>query len=573
VTGAASLLLAIDVGTGSARAGLLRTDGGIVALAAKEHATQVPRHGLSEQDPEAWWQGTVESVGRVLRESGADPAAICGIGVCGQMHGPVPIDAEGRTLLDAVQLWDDKRAEDLAQAFNAAADEPQLRQRTANPPAASWTGFKIAWIARNQPEVYARARAFLVPKDYINFRLTGAIATDHSEASGSYLLDCRSLAYDGEIAGRLGVDIEKLPPSGPAHRVVGAVTPSAAAATGLRPGTPVVAGCGDFIAALLGTGVVGSGVGADMTGTSNLVSMQVERPLIHPAIMNLHAAVPGWIAFTIIDSGGGALRWARSIFAHPDEDYAAIDALAAATPPGAEGLLFLPHLTGERLGGGANARAQFFGVTARHRRGHFLRAVMEGVALASRRNLAQMHGAGAGFDRIIVAGGGARSALWMQIKADAYGLPVMAPQSPEGGLIGGAMLAGLGAGLFSSADEAVSRMVRLGPSVAPRPAVAETYARAAEIFEKLDQNARTHYDAWEGSVSWIQQPRPGRAGLQASQWRRRRHRYVAAARQGGPGGPPSPAPASRPCFYAAGLMPCSRAMRAAWVRLAAPSLR
>jgi xylulokinase len=489
------LLLAIDVGTGSARAALVRPDGSLAALAAQEHATNVPRHGWSEQDPEDWWRGTVVSVKRVLRGSGADPAAIAGIGVCGQMHGPVPIGADGSTLLDAVQLWDDKRAEDLAQAFAAAEDEPVLRQRTANPPAASWTGFKIAWIARHQPEVYARARTFLVPKDYINFRLTGAIATDHSEASGSYLLDCRSLRYDSAIAARLGVDVARLPPSGPAQRIVGTVTPAAAAATGLRAGTAVVAGCGDFIAALLGTGVVGAGAGADMTGTSNLISMQVDRPLNDPAIMNLHAAIAGWIAFTIIDSGGGALRWARTIFAHPAEDYAAIDALAAATPPGAEGLIFLPHLTGERLGSGANARAQFFGVTARHGRGHFLRAVMEGVALASRRNLGLMRAAGAGFDRIIVAGGGARSALWMQIKADAYGLPVASPHSPEGGLIGAAMLAALGTGVFSTVEEAVTGMVRLNAPVLPRPDVSEVYARTAAVFEALGQEARAHYDA------------------------------------------------------------------------------
>ncbi|HET6518263.1 MAG TPA: FGGY family carbohydrate kinase, partial [Geminicoccaceae bacterium] len=469
------LLLAIDVGTGSVRAALLDARGAIVALAAREHDQHVPRFGWSEQSPADWWRGVVETVRAVLRAPEADPRRIAGVAACGQMHAPVPVDAAGGVLLERVQLWNDKRPAELCARFEREHDARALLPRTANPPAPSWTAFKVAWMRDHQPEVYGRAAFFLTPKDFVNFRLTGVAATDYSEASGSYLLDARELRYDAAIADLVGVDVARFPPVHPADAVIGTVTPAAAAEKGLPAGLPVVAGGGDFLVALLGSGVVEPGVGSDVTGTSTLISVWDARPVADARVMNLHAAGDGWVPFTILDAGGDSLRWARRVFGEPGTSFDAINRLAEAAPPGCEGLLFLPYLNGERVGGRPDARAQFFGVTARHGKGHFYRAVMGGVALASKRNLDLMAAAGAPIGRVVATGGGARGSLWLRIKASVYGVPITAPENTESGLLGCAALAGAGVGLFADPRDAARRLVRLAPPVEPDPALAERY--------------------------------------------------------------------------------------------------
>ncbi|MFQ5972811.1 MAG: FGGY-family carbohydrate kinase [Alphaproteobacteria bacterium] len=487
-------LLAIDVGTGSGRVALVNMEGGLECIAARGYPTRTPRPGWSEQRPADWWDAVRAGTHQVLHDTGVAPEAIAGLAVCGQMHGPVPIGRDDESLLEHVQLWNDKRAEAICESFRLGEDEDALRPRTGNPVAPSWVGFKVAWIARHQPDIYERARAFLVPKDYLNLRLTGVAATDYSEASGSYVLDCESRRYDPDLAARLGVEADKFASPRSSTYVIGTVTTAAAEATGLAAGTPVVAGGGDFLVSLLGAGAARPGTGADVTGTSNLVSVFAPRPIIDGRIQNLHAAdVRGWVPFGLIDAGGGALRWARRTFG-PELDYAAIDEAASAAGPGAEGLLFLPYLTGERLGGASNSRAQLFGLTERHDLGHVWRAVLEGVALASRRNVEVMRGAGAAFDRIIATGGGANSALWLRIKAAAYRLPVATPREVESGLIGCAILAGCGAGLFDDTASAVEGMVSIGEPVHPDAQWAARYDELAAVFDRLREQAAEHFD-------------------------------------------------------------------------------
>jgi len=485
MAGEPACLLAVDVGTGSVRAAVVREDGHVISLAQKEHATHNPQPGWVEQDPAVWWAGTRDTIRDVLQKAGIEPKRIASVCVCGQMHGPVPLDSDGNVLLDRVQLWNDKRGEPICQRLRETGVEADLLSKTANPIAASWTALKVAWIREHQPEVYSRTRVFLVPKDFINFRLTGQVATDYSEASGGFLLDRESLSYSADVARELGLDIDKFAPPHPSETVIGNVTETAAAETGLAKGTPVVAGGGDFPVSLLGSGITRPGIGSDLTGTSTLISVYTEKPLLGPRVMNLHAAGRGWIAFTLLDAGGDSMRWARRTVAPGDAPFDTVNALAAGIDPGAEGLIFLPYLTGERIGGRADSRAQFAGITAGHEPAHFYRAVMEGVALASNRNIHFMRNLGSGFDEIAATGGGAKGRLWLDIKAAVYNLPIRVPANVESGVLGCAILAGCGVGLFDSPEEASAQLVSMADTIEPDPEWVEAYRRVEAVFSRL----------------------------------------------------------------------------------------
>jgi xylulokinase len=362
------LVLAIDVGTGSVRAALLDLRGRTVAFRAREHDQIVPGFGRAEQRPADWWAGAVASIRDVLDAVEGGAQRVLAIAACGQMHGTVLIDAGGELALDSVQLWNDKRPTAEVSAFAAANDVDALWPLTANPPSVAWPGFKLQWIARHQPEALARAATLLMPKDYINFRLTRRRAMDESDASCTYLFDARANAWSPLLAGKLGIDLELLPPVHHASELIGAVTPAAAAETGLLSGTPVAAGTSDFAATLLGSGVSSEHRGSDITGTSTLIAAYTPHPLKDPIVTNMCSADGAWAAFTILDAGGDAMRWARRALHRNEVSYEAIAAMAAAAPAGADRLLFLPYLNGERLGGAANARGEFFGLTKRPQR-------------------------------------------------------------------------------------------------------------------------------------------------------------------------------------------------------------
>jgi xylulokinase len=491
------LLLAIDVGTGSVRAALCDTEGGILAFAAREHDQIVPRYGWSEQRPAAWWEGVAASVREVLTRIGEAPARIRALAVCGQQLGTVLIDEGGEPVLDRVPLWNDKRAAAQVRAFAQTHDPEEAIGVTANPPAANWSAFKLAWLSENRPQEWARAATLLMPKDYINFRLTGERAIDPAGASLTFLLDADSLAWSDRVVAWLGLRRDMLPPLVDPTAVLGAVTEAAARETGLRAGTPVVCGTGDFPATLLGSGVCRPGMGSDTTGTSTILTALAETPIRHPEISNLRTAEGHWGACIFLDSGGDAMRWARRAFHEGAYDYARIAALAESAPPGAGGLFFLPFLSGERLGASTNARAQFFGLNLGHETRHLHRAILEGVGLAALRHLRIIEAAGGRLERIVASGGGAKSELWMRIKASVFGVPYMVPENPECGVVGSAILAGTGIGLYGSVEDGVARLVRYAGEIAPDPEWAAVYRRMIPIFEKLYACSRPYSDLLE----------------------------------------------------------------------------
>ncbi|MBV9488485.1 MAG: pentose kinase, partial [Verrucomicrobia bacterium] len=357
--------------------------------------------------------------------------------------------------------------------------------------------FKLAWIKQHQPEAYDAARTLLIPKDYFNFKLTGERRTDFCEASCSYLFDIQHRAWSPTILGLLGLDAAKLPPVSPPLELLGVVTERAAQVTGLQAGTPVAVSAGDFPMALLGSGVTHPGMACDLTGTSTLIALLAERPMFDPLISNVQAVLGGWAAFTQLDAGGDAMRWARRAFHGQASSYDRIVSLAESAPAGAEGLLFLPYLNGERLGRKTNSRAQFFGLTSLHGAAHLHRAVMEGVAFASRRNLALMKSRGGRIERMVAAAGGAKSRLWLGIKASVYGCPILTPSEPECGVLGCAMLAGVAVGLFSNLDAAISQLVRYDREIMPNLAWSERYAKMQRLFDALYESSEPFWDRFE----------------------------------------------------------------------------
>jgi xylulokinase len=492
------LLLAFDIGTGSVRAALVAETGKILAFAAKELDQVIPQFSWSQQSPRIWWEGLVFSIRSVLDRVAHGADRIAGIAGCGQMHGTVLVDGAGELVLEEVPLWNDKRTRELVDRFSAERDTEALLPIVANPPTVAWPAFKLAWIKQNEPKAYNAALTVLMPKDYINFKLTGERRIDLCEASCSYMFDIQSRNWSEKILGLLGLDPTKLPPVSPATELLGVVTKEAAQITGLRAGTPVAVGAGDFPVALLGSGVTSPGMGCDITGTSTVITLLADRPAADPIISNVRAITGGWAAFTILDASGDAMRWARRAFHHQEAySYDQIVSLAEGVSAGSDRLLFLPYLNGERLAQKSNSRAQFFGLTSRHSAAHLYRAVMEGVAFAAKRNIDLMKSRGYLLDRMVSAAGGAKTRLWLEIKASIYDCPILVPGESECGVLGCAMLAGLAVGLFSDLKSVGSELVRYQGEIAPNRAWSERYRKMQSLFDDLYQSSEKFWDRLE----------------------------------------------------------------------------
>lgn len=481
-------ILAIDVGTQSVRAAVVSAAGDIRGIAQCKHEVDTPHPNWAQQRPDQWWDEACRAIRQVLDETATAPRSVAAVAACGQMHGPVGVDDRGRVTTASVQLWCDKRCQEQCERLRREADETRLASLAANPVNPAWTGLKVRWHRDHEPAVYDRTRWFLVPKDFINFRLTGVAAADPSEASGSFLWDCRTDAYSEDLAAAVGVDLGRFAPVHPSHEVVGTVTPEAAGQTGLAAGTPVVAGGGDFPVSMLGFGIVGEGTTADVTGTSTLLASNSARPLIHPAVQNLRHVVDGWIPFTILDCGGLSMKWCRDLAASlrgEDVSFEAVIEMAARAPAGSDGLLFYPYMLGERRRENTAARGGFAGLALGHGGPHLVRAVMEGVALAVGRDLGIFRSLGVGVDRVYCVGGGARNELWNQIKADVLGVPLTLSDEPEAGLKGAALLGAAGVGLVDDPAAAARQRRTPGKTVRPRPETREAYADALRQFVRL----------------------------------------------------------------------------------------
>jgi sugar (pentulose or hexulose) kinase len=481
-------ILALDIGTQSARAAIASPAGEIAGVEQVRHEVDSPQPGWAQQRPDAWWDETSQAIRSVLSSTGTPATQIAVVATCGQMHGPVGVDETGRVTTPWVQLWCDKRCQAQCERLRTSKDEAALATLSGNPINPAWIALKVRWYKEHTPEAYERSRWFLVPKDFINYRLTGVAATDPSEASGSFLWDCRADKYSEELARQVDVDLQRFAPVWASHEVIGSVTRGAAAETGLAEGTPVVAGGGDFPTSMLGFGIVGEGVGADVTGTSTLLALHTAQPLIHPAVQNLRHVVEGWIPFTILDCGGLSMKWCRDFVSSArgeEVSFEELISMADTLAGGTEGLYFYPYMLGERRRENTAARGALLGITLNHTAAHLVRAVMEGVALAMGRDVRLLRQLGVEVDRIRCVGGGARNTLWSQIKADVIQLPLELSDEPEAGLKGATLLGAAGVGLAEDLERAAHER-QIGTTVRPQSGWAD-WSR-----ESLDEYCRIY---------------------------------------------------------------------------------
>lgn len=489
-----SYLLGIDLGTSGVKTVLFDPHGTAVASSTSEYPLYQPRNGWAEQDPHDWWRAVQETIREVLEKSGVGPEAVKSVGIAGQMHGLVMLDAQGHVQRNAI-LWCDGRTQAECEEITYAVGADKLLSITANPALPGFTAGKILWVRKHQPEVYEKCRHILLPKDYIRYKLTGEFATEVSDASGMNLLDVPGRCWSHEILSALDIDPTLLGRMYESCEVTGAVTSVAAEATGLAPGTMVVGGAGDNAAAAIGTGVVSAGKAFTTLGTSGVIFAHADAVTIDPEgrVHTFCSAVPGaWTVMSCTLAAGLSLQWFRNQFCAAERETAAAMGIdpyqlmtteAEQSPVGANRLFYLPYLMGERSPLlDADARGAFIGLSGIHTKGDLIRAVMEGVAYSQRQCLDVFRRMGINVSDMATCGGGGRSPFWRQILADLYGCPVKTVASPEGPALGAAILAGVGAGIYSSVAQGCDVAVRTGPTQQPIPANSAAYEPYYQLY-------------------------------------------------------------------------------------------
>ncbi len=485
--------LGVDASTTATKALLMDGGGSVVAVGRSDYGFETPRPLWSEQAPHLWWEATVDAISSALRTAGIDGGAVGAVGLTGQMHGLVLLDEAGEVLRPSI-LWNDQRTQAECDEIRDRIGRRRLINTTGNDALTGFTAPKILWVRNNEPDVFDRVAHILLPKDYVRYRLTGGIAVDRAGASGTLLFDLAKRNWSPEVIEALDIPASVLPPTHEGPEVTGVVTGKAASATGLRRGTPVVAGGGDQAANGVGVGAITPGVVAMSLGTSGVVFTATDRPVIEPE-GRLHAfchAIPDtWHLMGVMLSAAGSFRWFKDALA-PDRDFSALEAAASVVDPTSNGLVFLPYLSGERTPHpDPTARGAFVGLTVRHDLGHLARAVMEGVAFGLRDSVELMAN-DIDLGEVRVSGGGAASELWLRIISDVLDRPVRVVGTAESAAHGAAILAATGVGAFSSVREACESSVEIGEVIEPS-GHAEVYQEAYGVYRDLYPDLRRSF--------------------------------------------------------------------------------
>lgn len=481
-------VIGIDVGTSGVRGLLSDREARVQSTAARQYGMSTPQAGWAEQDPADWWNASVEVISELCGKF--DPSQIKGVGLTGQMHSSVFLDREYRVIRPAL-LWCDQRTDAEVSEINSRVGFEKLVELTSNRALTGFTAPKLLWLRNHEPENYERMRSLLLAKDYIRFRLTRQLATDVSDASGMLLFDVKNRQWSDELLTALDMDKSVLPSCHEGTEVTGTVSAEASELTGLREGTPVVAGGGDQAAGAVGNGIVREGPVLVTIGTSGVVFASSDKPVNDPEA-RLHSfchASPGlWHTMGVTLSAGGSLQWLRNTLRQlkPELDYKKLEHEAARAPPGADGLLFLPYLTGERTPVfDPYARGVFAGLSLNHGVGHLARAVMEGVAYTLNDSARLMTESGTRLDEIYLSGGGARSDLWSGIVANVLGLPIKRLSVDEGPAFGAAILALVGVKEFSTTGEAAKASLSIRDEIGPDPEAIKVYRNSYQRFKGL----------------------------------------------------------------------------------------
>jgi len=491
--------LGIDIGTGGSRALLVDETGRIAAARTAVHEDMtMPRPLWAEQRPENWWDACQEAIRGVLADAGVSGSAVRGVSLSGQMHGLVILDADLAVIRPSL-IWCDQRSQPQVDAINAKVGKERVLDCIANPVLTGFTLPKLLWVRDNEPAHYERVRHLLLPKDYIRFQLTGELASEVSDASGTALFDVVNRRWSLELAEALGIDRSILPKVYESEEVTGVISAVAAKATGLVAGTPVIGGGGDQAASAVGNGIVAPGLVSDTIGTSGVVFAHMDSVAYDPAgrVHTFCHAVRGkWHVMGVTQGAGLSLQWFRNQLA-AGASYDDLTAEAAGSDRGARGLFWLPYLMGERTPHlDSSCRAAWVGLTAAHTRADMTRAVLEGVCYSQKDCLDIIAGLGCGVESVRLSGGGAKSALWKQLFADIFAKPVAVLESQEGSAYGAALLAMTGTGAFASVTEACQATIREVETIQPGPD-SPFHQRAHCVYQ-------TMYPALRGSFQAIE---------------------------------------------------------------------
>jgi xylulokinase len=484
-----SCLLGIDLGTSSVKVVAFGVEGALKGIGFAEYPILTPRLGYAEQDPEQWWRATVTAVREALDKAGHPE--ILGIGFSGQMHGLVLLD-QGKRLLRPAIIWADQRSADLLPEIEERVARSLFAQRCGTAPTAGFAIASLYWLQKFETQTLERAATLMLPKDFLRFKLTGELGTDESDAASSGLFDVGQRVWADEVIERLALPRSLFPKVHASADVVGPLSQSAAAELGLRPGIPVAAGCADQPAQAVGNGLLDPPLGSVTIGTGGQVFVPLTRPLIDPALRLhtfCHAPPTRWYLLGAMLSAGMALRWLRSVLGRERASYAELVQLAAEVPPGSEGLFFLPYLVGERSPlMDPQAKAGFVGLALRHGPGHFVRALLEGVAFALRQIVDTMVGCGADLTRLVASGNGLANPVWRQIVADILNRPLClgtGEQAAERAGVGAAMIAGIASGVLNGYQDTQKLAPNFNVLTEPNPEIIAIYAAHYRSFLEI----------------------------------------------------------------------------------------
>ena len=480
--------LGLDVGTGGSRAILVDAAGRLChSFTAPHEDMRMLKPLWAEQDPDDWWRASQLAIQGILRESGVAGNTVRGIGLTGQMHGLVLLDAANAVIRPAL-IWCDQRSQRQVDFINSKLGPEAVLRYTANPVLTGFTLPKLLWVRDHEAEHFSAVRKMLLPKDYLRFKLTGEFATDVSDASGTSLFDVVNRRWSTEMTAGLGLNASILPKALESAEISGKVTLTAASATGLLPGTPVVAGAGDQAASAIGNGIVAAGTVSCTIGTSGVVFAYLEKPAYDPAgrVHTFCHAVPNaWHVMGVTQGAGLSLQWFRNSLA-AGVPYDELTAEAALAPAGAQGLFWLPYLMGERTPHlDANARGAWIGLTAKHRRFDLVRAILEGVCYSQKDGLEIVNALGAKPQSVRLSGGGGKSPFWHQLFADIFDQRVATLETQEGSAYGAALLALAGTGEYGSALEICRQAVKEVEIKEPDAAAAAFYRQRYAIYQSL----------------------------------------------------------------------------------------
>lgn len=486
-------IIGMDIGTQSTKVHLYDEKLELVATAVREQFVDTPKPMWMTQKASGWWTRLVESVKEVMATVNITGEDVAAFGCCAHMHGAVPVKMDGTVVQDDIQLYSDKRGGYLADQISEQMTD-ELFNISANMPIPSWHGIKIKWLKENEPTVYEQADKFLTPKDFINFKLTGRACIDYSEGTGVFAMDWKTGKWSDELIKLLDIDKEKLPEIQKSYEIVGKVSAQAAAETGLSTNTVVITGGGDMFSMLYVSGLHRKGSAVDITGTGGVISGYTETPVMDKRIMNLHHVLDGWVPFGNIDAAGVSFRFLRDVLCKKErdearekgiDDYAYLCQIAEKIPAGSDGLYFLPYLMGERTMGSADSRGCYIGMSMDKEIGHFIRALLEGVAFEFKRTLDIFEEHGNDIQAVYHVGGGAKGDLWNQIKADIYEKPIYTLQTDEGGVLGVALMASYAVGLIDDLVAKAEEVVKIRKIYEPNQNNFGVYREMKDAFTEL----------------------------------------------------------------------------------------